>query len=80
MRHLDGERRQQGRPTLQARSALRESLAETEAERVLPSDLVARRAGEEARRAAYAREEMRAGHARMLSITEVERELDLPAP
>lgn len=68
MRQLDGQRRINGRPTLNARTVLSESMADIDAPRATP---------DEVRAAWQAREEVRAGHARTLSADEAERELDL---
>lgn len=68
MRQLDGQRRSTGRPTLNERTALSESMADIDS----PHASLA-----EARAAWQAREEVRAGHARTLTTAEVERELEL---
>jgi hypothetical protein len=77
MRQLDGQRRSTGRPNLNERTALSESMADIDAQLASLADLMAVRSLEEARAAWQAREEVRAGHARTLSTAEVERELDL---
>ncbi|MGE0582733.1 MAG: hypothetical protein AB7P31_11470 [Steroidobacteraceae bacterium] len=73
MRQLDGQRRSTGRPTLNERTALSDSMAGVEARRASPEPT----AHDEARAAWQARGEIRAGHARTLTTGEVERELEL---
>ncbi|HNR23642.1 MAG TPA: hypothetical protein PKL49_11540 [Steroidobacteraceae bacterium] len=75
MRQLDGQRRSAGRPNLKASVALDEFMSDLES--LQPRDASARRSLDEARTAWQAREEIRAGHARTLTVNEVEHELDL---
>lgn len=75
MRLLDGQRRSTGRPNLKERAALDEFMREVEA--LQPRAPAAGRSLDEARTAWQAREEVRAGHARILTVGEVEHELDL---
>jgi hypothetical protein len=82
MRYCDNERRHAGRPGPSARSAVDESLQEIAAPGA-PHASAAReqleaRSLTEAQRAHVAREELAAGHARVLSLRDVERELNLP--
>jgi hypothetical protein len=75
MRQLDGQRRSTGRPNLKASVALDEFMSDVES--LQARDTSARRSLDEARTAWQAREEIRAGHARTLTVGEVEHELDL---
>jgi len=77
MRQLDGQRRTTGRPTLNARTALSESMADIDSQLATLAELITARSVDEARAAWQAREEVRAGHARTLTASDVERELDL---
>ncbi len=77
MRQLDGQRRSTGRPTLNERTALSESMADLDSQLAALAELMAVRSLDEARAAWQAREEVRAGHARTLAASEVERELEL---
>jgi hypothetical protein len=75
MRQLDGQRRSTGRPNLKERAALDDSMSDIEA--LQPRAPSTGRSLAEARTAWQAREEVRAGHARTLTVSEVEHELDL---
>lgn len=77
MRQLDGQRRSTGRPNLNERAELNESMVDIDAQLASLAELMAARSLDEARAAWQAREEVRAGHARTLTTDEVERELDL---
>lgn len=70
MRQLDGQRRLFGRPTLNARTALSESMADIDSP---PTTL------NEARGVWQAREAVRASHVRTQSANDIERESD-PGP
>ena len=72
-RQLEGQRRSAGRPALNERTALSDSMAGVESHPA-PHD---RTVLDQARAAWQAREEVRSGHARTLTAGEVERELDL---
>lgn len=75
MRQLDGQRRSTGRPNLKESAALDEFMSDIEA--LQPRTVAGGGSLDEARTAWQAREEVRAGHARTLTVGEVEHELDL---